>query len=246
MVPQRCAACLDEPALPAEAIEQIGKLAEAGLLSVHRMEEGLLLETTGISAHGSTPEKGKNAALIMVGLLAGIVSSDPLAPWLRFIRERIGQETDGTSLGAACEDDVSGRLSLCVGMLVCEGDAAKLSLDVRYPVTLSGDAVTASIRTAVESAGYRLETASHSPPLYLPEDSLLVRTLQQAQAMYSDEPVGAVAIGGGTYARAMQGRGVGFGGAGSGEHAPDEQVAIDELMRHAQICTQAMYMLAQG
>ncbi len=246
MVPQRCVACLDPSALPADARAQIDQAARTGLLADRETEEGLLLETAGISAHGSVPERGTNAALRMVAVLAGIVDGDPLSSWLRFIRDRIGEETDGTSLGAACEDAVSGRLSLCVGMVACDGGAAQLSLDVRYPVTLSGDDVAQAIRRTVESAGFRLETVSHSVPLYLPEDSLLIRTLQQAQAMYSHEPVEAVAIGGGTYARAMQGRGVGFGGAGSGEHAPDEHVAIEELMCHAQICTQAMYMLAQA
>ena len=55
-----------------------------------------------------------------------------------------------------------------------------------------------------------------------------------------------VAMGGGTYARAVRGRGVAFGPVFSDAkkpcnlHMPDENLSLDEFMLHAEICYRAM------
>ncbi|MNI82284.1 dipeptidase PepV [compost metagenome] len=55
---------------------------------------------------------------------------------------------------------------------------------------------------------------------------------------------------GGTYAKKLRNTGVTFGPAFPGApptryHQADEHIGIDQLLRHAEVCTQALYELGR-
>ena len=89
----------------------------------------------------------------------------------------------------------------------------------------------------------------HIPPLYLPQDSQLVRTLCRVYGELTGADADPVAIGGGTYARTMPNI-VAFGGAFPGDpetaHQAGEYLTIDQLLATAAIYRQALLALASG
>ena len=90
----------------------------------------------------------------------------------------------------------------------------------------------------------------HQAPIYLPEDHPLIRMLVSVYEEVTGKPAVVYSTGGGTYARTLAGRGVGFGGAFPGRegygHTNQEQVAEADLKMHAQICLEAMYRMMKA
>jgi len=211
------------------------------------IDGGLRVEARGVGAHGSTPEQGRNA----VGLLARFLAAMPLeggaAQAVQFLAEKIGLETGGESLGAALSDDISGRLTLNLGVLRGNGNGMEVELNYRYPVTQSLEECGPAVRAAFENAGFRLVERGHKESLYVPEDSPLVRTLLQVYADETGLPAVPKSIGGGTYAKSIPNI-VAFGPIFPGdevrEHKPNEFMEIDRLMENTRIIAEAMYRLA--
>jgi len=210
------------------------------------IDRGLRVEVRGVGAHGSTPEQGRNA----IGLLARFLSAMPLeggaAQAVQFLAEKIGLETGGESLGAALTDDISGRLTLNLGVLRGDGNGMEVELNYRYPVTRSLEECGPAVRSAFENAGFRLVERDHKESLYVPEDSPLVRTLLQVYADETGLPAVPKSIGGGTYAKSIPNI-VAFGPIFPGdevrEHKPNEFMEIDRLMENTRIIAEAMYRL---
>ena len=212
-------------------------------VTVKREGKSLCLCAEGKASHAMEPERGVNAITRLLMLLP--------EEWLdnacRFAVRFIGAGLDGKSLGVAQSDQPSGPLTLNVGYLHCESGETRIGLDIRYPVTGDGEGILQSIRQKAEENGVALQVLHHQLPIYLPESHPLIRTLAAVYQEVTGQPAKIYATGGGTYARALKGRGVGFGGAfpnrpGYG-HTNREQVREADLRLHAQICLEAMYRL---
>ena len=209
---------------------------------------GLFVEAGGESAHGSTPELGKNAIGRLLLALDTLPLRGELADTVHFLATTLGMETDGTRAGIALHDPVSGRLTLNLGTI--DGDEHRLSLKInyRYPVTKDYADCAPILNQAFADAGFTLDSEVHRHKLYIPEDSPLVSTLMRVfreQTGLQDPPK---SIGGGTYAKALPNI-VAFGpifpGEEAREHKPDEFITVDSLMRNAQIIAAAMYEMAK-
>ena len=73
------------------------------------------LTVTGVSAHASVPEKGKNAAKMLVHVLSKLgIGGAPIA----LLDEAAGRESAGEDLGIAGSDKVSGALTINLGLLL--------------------------------------------------------------------------------------------------------------------------------
>jgi succinyl-diaminopimelate desuccinylase len=91
-----------------------------------------------------------------------------------------------------------------------------------------------------------VEIAAYNIPVFVAPDHPLIKRLSRAYEMMTGKPAELLSIGGGTYAKKLQNRGVAFGaGVGGGAHQPDEFVPIADLLNHGEICLQAIYELAQ-
>ena len=230
--------------------ELAARLAAASTETVHCtiVEGGVVIEALGVSAHGSTPEQGTNAIGLLMGFLKDIPLSDDVAEAVRFLAEKIGLETDGSSLGIVLRDEISGSLTLNLGTI--EGDEASLMLRInyRYPVTKRLEDCGPILEKAFMDAGFQLTEQTHKASLYIPEESELVRTLLDVYARETGLPAEPKSIGGGTYAKSFPNT-VAFGPIFPGdevrEHKPDEFIEIDKLMKNAQIIAEAMYQLAK-
>ncbi len=253
MVPRQCFATVDSALLTEEQGKWLKESAGAGgRVSVIRSEEEpglLILETIGKSAHGAAPEMGINAVLLMVKWLEALcgIGTEGKARnnFLEYVNGALGAGTEGQGLGISCHDAESGALSMNVGSISMDAASLTLAIDIRYPITRNGEVIAEIIRRHAGGTNATVIVDRDVAPLHFPEDHPLIGRLSIAYEMHTGKKLELLSTGGGTYARSMAGRGIGFGGAGAGAHSPDEYVDVEDLMSHARICTQAMYEISK-
>lgn len=205
----------------------------------------------GISAHGSTPEKGENAISYLISFLGYIFYGDcSLCKYFRIYNERIGFLHHGEKIGCGFKDDISGKLSFNPGVITLDKNEIILTVNVRYPIKSSSEAVYEGIRKNLKDTPIELvEGSSDTQPLYVPKDNFLVEKLMKVYIEQTgDKESQPITIGGGTYARAMD-NAVAFGPVFPGQedvvHQKNEYIAIDHLMKITKIYAQALYELAK-
>ncbi len=230
-----------------EMAEQLLEMT-AEKVSFTKIDGGVLIEAYGISAHGSTPEQGENAIGRLLQVLALLPFSDTLRNVISFLADKIGMETDGSSLGIALCDDISGKLTLNLGTISGDENSFSVRINYRYPVTKKYEDCAPVLKKAFLDVGFEMISESHKPSLYVEKDSELVQTLLRVYREKTGRTEEPKSIGGGTYAKAIPNV-VAFGPVFPGdevrEHQPDEFIEIDKLMENMQIIAEAMYQLAK-
>ncbi len=247
-VPASARAVLRCPEIRASALESAAKKAGAAF-RFERTPESAVLSAKGKASHAMQPQKGVNAAALLLRLLAGVFPPEELGAFFAFLARSVGAETDGASLGVRRSDAPSGPLTLNLGIVKADGAGALAGLDIRYPVTASGSEIFGTIRGRAAQAGLEAELLQDTAPLYLPEDSALIRLLRESYRAVTGEDAELYSTGGGTYARAIPGRAVAFGPFFPGEpdrrlHNANENIDPGRFLIHAQICLEAVYRMA--
>lgn len=209
--------------------------------------DGLVIESFGKASHACEPEKGFNAALALTEFLNGEFSEEEVGSLCDFIGFAVRRETDGTSLGLKMRDYVSGDLSCNLGKIRLNDNSAYLTLDIRYPVTMSGKSILARVEKSAELRDLKVEVIHHAEPLYLPKESRTIELLSSAYESVIGEKPELYSTGGGTYARMLGGKGVAFGPAFKDDnvnmHNADESIDEEKFFLHAKICLETMYRM---
>lgn len=199
-----------------EAFAQCDKTEGAERYSL-RVEDGLLV-SRGVSAHGSTPEKGKNALEPLFAYFAR-TNED-----MRRAHEILFEDIFGLKNFA----DETGRLTMSPDVANYGDGILSVCVDIRYPSTLPLQAVL----DVLDKTGVRYEEIHRQSALFNPKDSFLIQTLQRVYNEATGEHAEPIAIGGGTYARALE-CGAGFGPQLCGEpvtiHQKDEYISIPHV-----------------
>ena len=211
-------------------------------------EEGVLVEAEGVSAHGASPEEGENAIGRLMLALDTLPFERETAETIHFLATFLGMETDGKSAGIGLYDEVSGGLTLNLGVLTANEDTLTLKINYRYPVTKSYKDCGPGFNAAFRLAGFDLVNELHKEKLYIPEDSELVSTLLRVYREQTGLEGKPKSIGGGTYAKALPNTlafGPIFPGDEVREHKGDEYIALDRMVKNAQIIAHAMYAMAK-
>ena len=190
---------------------------------------------TGVPAHASTPEKGKNAATMLLAVLDALgIGGEPV----KLLVEAAGEGDDGVNLGIAGSDAVSGRLTINMGLLFADEKEMNVTFDCRYPVFYNAQLLRATVAKRLAPAGFVLEPGRISEPHHVPESSELVTKLMGVYNAITGTDSKPFAIGGGTYARHLK-EGVAFGMLFPGdpelEHQANESISIDSFVRAARI-----------
>ncbi|MFD0680544.1 MULTISPECIES: Sapep family Mn(2+)-dependent dipeptidase [unclassified Paenibacillus] len=212
----------------------------------------LALEKTGKASHGAWPHNGINA----ITRLIEEITSNPLCsgltaePFLQFMQQRVGKELDGTSLGIAFEEEIHGSVTVNLASIAVNREEAKVTLNIRYPVSAKGDEIISLLTKIAADAGLETVVKAHMPALYMAPDHPLIGMLSRAYETVTGDPARLISMAGGTYAKKLRNRGVTFGPSFPGSpatnfHQTDENIGIDQLMRHAEVCTQALYELSK-
>lgn len=230
------------------ADEATATVCQSKLDGVEVVRDGLQLTicAQGKSAHCMTPEKGISAiARLMEALCA--LKTDFSHAELAQTMVQAGDYT-GSKLGLDMQDEVSGALTLNLGVISMDASGAvHIQADIRYPASASQETVQKQVRSALTGFGYT--EVDHLPPVYFEPNDPLVRTLLDAyQQVTGDRDSQPLAIGGATYARALP-CAVAFGPLFPWEeelaHEPNEFLSIDSLRSMTQIYICALRKLME-
>ena len=230
-----------------QALEALSKKMD-GKFSFQWSDGVLTAECVGRAAHAMEPQKGRNAAARLVRLFSSCFGGEALGALWSFVDQKIGLELDGSSLGLRREDAVSGPLTVNLGVAEQDNGVCRAVLDIRYPVTADGEEIFERLRAAAGAYGVKAQVLAEQKPLFVPEDTPLIRMLKGAYETVTGGQARLYGTGGGTYARSLQNRGVAFGPVFPGEenhlHDADEFIEIEKFMLHAQICLEALFRMA--
>lgn len=174
---------------------------------------GKLHTFRGKSAHGSTPEKGVNAILPALEFLG-----------LNDIKHMLFED----GFGIANLSDETGKLTFSPNVIERSGDSIYVTVDIRYPATIPQRTVLEAFET--KAVGY--EILHEQAPLYNDINGKLVTTLCSVYNEVTGKNCTPIAIGGGTYARALK-NGAAFGPEEEGEentiHQPNEYITFEKV-----------------
>lgn len=228
---------------------QLLRLADAkkGNFEFYYTIDGMMVLSRGQAAHACEPEKGLNAAVALVDLLTSNFSLPSLGSICSFIESCIGLDNYGVKMGIKTRDSISGPLTLSVGTVHIDDGYATCTIDIRYPVTINGNNILNQVKKAAANENLNVKVLNHTAPVNVNEDSELIRILSDSYEEIMGEKPDLYSTGGGTYARALGGKGVAFGPVFQGEeaniHNANECLSVDKFFKHAQICLEAMYRM---
>ena len=208
-------------------------------------DEGVHVSARGKSAHGSSPEEGINAIARLLDALERLGLSENVQ-WLSTAREW-AQSLDGSALGIAHADEVSGALTSNLGVFEYDGSRVQCTINVRYPVTWTLDALLERLKPTAERTGFALASHFGIAPLYVPLETPFLQTILRVYREETGDDSPPKTMGGGTYARAtpnIVAIGTGFEGDGFA-HEPDERIAIQSLQKITLIYARILHELAQ-
>lgn len=220
-------------------------------VTIRENKGNVIVSATGISAHGSTPQKGENAIDYLIDFLYAVFSRESGAyEFLEIYQNRIAFKNHGEAIGCGLEDEVSGKLAFNRGMIKKEDNKIVLTINVRYPIHSSGKEVYEGIRGNLKDTSMVLvEGDSDMKPLYVSEDNELVTKLMTVyREETGDMDARPEVTGGGTYARALDNAvafGPNFPGQEEVAHQKNEFISVDQLMKITKIYTKAIYELAK-
>ena len=237
---------------PGEQLEEVQKEFQVKAAEGSAKMEGDVLHLTfpGVSAHAMQPWLGENAILSMIRFLKEVPFGDrKTREYFQNLDTLFGDGWEGRNLGVACQDQLSGKLSMNLGILNVEGEKTELKVDVRCPVHIDLDTVWKTICLTCEKYGFRPEYWQKRPPLYVPKDARLVQILLDVYEDVTGKREEAITIGGGTYCRDVENF-VSFGPVFPGEpelaHEADEFIDLDQMVECARLYAQALYLLLQA
>ncbi len=210
-------------------------------------EEGCRIKVTGVAAHASLPELGKNAFLALIALLDKLPLGGEDAATVSALASALRFDLHGEALGLDMED-ASGRLTLNPGVVEWDETGVKrLTVDIRAPISSDGNEIKRKLAEGFASAGLVETVARWSEGYYIPPESELVKSLLDVYAARSGKRLPPLAIGGGTYARHLK-NAVAFGIERPGElasiHMANECMSVAHLVEDTKMIADAILALA--
>lgn len=176
-------------------------------------------------------------------------ASEDTNEYISFYNSCIGYNLHGENMGCDFFDEVSGQLVFNVGMIDLDTKTAKLTINVRYPVTFDDEKVYAGIMSVLDKYNLGIVKGKHQEPIYIPEDDPLITTLMEIYKKHTgDTDSKPLVIGGGTYAGAVKNT-VAFGARFPGEpelgHQKNECISIENMVKLAEIYAETIYKLCE-
>lgn len=229
----------------------VNQVPDSAQLLLQRGEEQIHLQGKGMAAHGSAPEIGENAIDDLMKTLTQhccfAECSETLKAFAAFYMEHLYDSSDGSGFDIHCNDRELGSSTFNTGLLYGDEEKIQLTLDCRFPASLDAEVPLQKMKEAGAKASILVEVVKNKPGLYMPKDHPLVETLQEVYEVETGERCEPIAIGGGTYAKALPNT-VAFGpifpGCQNRIHETDEFITVDELMMDAGMIARAMCQLA--
>lgn len=221
-------------------------------------ENAIKIEAFGVASHAAFPSQGKNAITILLKYLLKNIKSDYIQTLIHLgifdiespeflSRQDIAYATEFNEISVI--QDESGILTSNIADLKYEDKILKIRLNLRVPVKTSLDDIILKYRKLANIfEGLDVKVLSRQEPLYVDKESFLVTKLVDIYNKATCTKKDAIAIGGGTYARAFDNC-IAYGVTMPGEldmcHQVDEYIKLDNLFLACRIYCEAIYELAK-
>ena len=190
------------------------------------------LTAYGKSAHGSTPQRGANALQALLAFLSK--ENDGCKRAYEILFDDV--------LGLTKLQDETGALTFSPNVATYKDGVLQVTADIRFPATEKKERVTDIFNHA--NLSYTVQ--NYQAPLYNDPNSPLISTLNAVYNEMTGKTEKPIAIGGGTYARALK-RGCAFGPEVEGEedtiHQANEYITFDKIRSLCKIYYEAIKRL---
>jgi succinyl-diaminopimelate desuccinylase len=204
------------------------------------------LRAVGRAGHASTPQDAQNALLALLDALKeqplnaeDLATASSLAALLAF-------DQHGEAFGLDITDD-SGRLTLSPNMIEWTEDSVTITLDCRFPFSVSPEQLLAAEDEKFAQIGFTRVHEKISKGHYIDPNCELVNTLLDIYSEATGKKAKPLSIGGGTYARSFD-NAVAFGVEPEGEaaqaHMPDESCPVESVRFDTKLIAEAIKRLA--
>jgi succinyl-diaminopimelate desuccinylase len=243
MVPEKCILTLDSKKLDNKFISE--KKID-GTYTFCENDSLVKLNFNGISAHGSTPELGKNAIIEGFKFLSDMGFKTNLVDFIC----RYFSDYELKAFGASKTHPEMGNVSNNLGIIKLVDDTIELYLNVRYPIGTSGKQIVKQMNTSIKQYNAKAYLLDDTGYLFIDKESPLIKTCMNAYQEYSkDYETKPFCIGGGTFARKFP-NSVAFGAhfpssPSANIHNKDEYVIIEDVLKATAIYAKALYELAK-
>ena len=193
-----------------------------------------ILRVDGKSAHASAPSRGANALQAMLAFL-GSFHED-----CRYAYELLFED----ALGLKTLQDETGVLTFAPNLASWKDGVLSITCDIRFPATFAKETVLERL----EETGVAVEVLNYQAPLYNDPEGALISTLMGVYNGVTGKNAKPIAIGGGTYARALP-CGCAFGPEMEGDedtiHQANEYVSFASIRLMSEIYYKAICAIAE-
>lgn len=240
VVPKYCSVTLKYTSLENEI-----QFEETDKISIENIDDNTVKITAkGISAHAAHPNLGENAITLLLKYLNKYLKNDYIS---QLSDLGIFEITSPKFLSDKRIEDESGFLTSNVGFIDYKNGNLEIGLNLRVPVNTHLSQIEEKYMNLKEIfSNLEVDFPGEQPPIYIPKNSYLVKTLTDVFNEKTGLNTEPIAIGGGTYARAFPNV-VAFGANMPGHidlcHQVDEYIDIDTLIDSAKIYAEAIYQL---
>lgn len=203
----------------------------------------------GKTAHATLPELGENAVGILLTLLNSVGIFGRAGDFIKFLAEKIGTETDGTSLGINASHEHCGALTVNLAKIEGDGNVIKITGGVYIPAqTLPFDRIYSTLKGIFSSAGASFEPFAEAKPLFYRPEHPLIRTLLRGYFNATGEEASPIGMCGGTYSKKMPNMvpyGATFENEDDRAHGADERLLITNLLESTRLMSYAILEMAE-
>lgn len=216
-------------------------------LKITILDENILkIEAFGIASHAAHPELGKNAIKILLEFLLNNFEFE--SNYLKMLFDLgIFEITSPHFLSQTPIEDESGILTSNVANLNYKENKLIIKINFRIPVNTTLSEIENKYKN-IDIENLETIVLGKQNPLYVDKNSYLVKTLVDIFNKKTGNNLEAIAIGGGTYARAFENM-ISYGVTMPGDldmcHQVDEFVEIEKLILASKIYATAIYELAK-
>ncbi len=195
---------------------------------------------TGLTAHAKNPWKGISANL---HLLEALYQSGYTDHAIQFACDILNNKFKFEGFTKQDLSDFSGPVTVNLSKIKADEKGTIFSVDLRLPVGQKKEDILKIIREEASKYKLRVEEYDWLKPIHVPlESELLTNLLTSYQEVTGDITSKPYISAGATYARAFDNC-VAFGAnlpdSPTSEHQPNERVAIDDLMKAAEVYREA-------
>ena len=194
----------------------------------------------GVAAHGSTPELGKNAGIMMLAVLGKVYNIQSLS-----LLANEYMIPDGTNMHLRIESKNLGVTTYNVGIIKYKNGKFKMTVNFRYPENVIAKLVVEKIQTI---SPFLIEIDSNSDYLYFdPEKNKFIQVLAKIYEEETGDNVNKMmTIGGGTYAKEAKNT-VAFGSHFPNKedhiHSANEKIDLEDFYNSMPLYARAIYEL---